>query len=55
MVGWVAQTFGARMSVVAGGVISGLATIVIGFLLAHKRGVPVRSYLRADELVRMVA
>jgi len=55
MVGWVAQTFGARMSVVAGGVISGLATIVIGFLLARKRGVPVRSYLRADELVRMVA
>src|SRR5215475_2564741 len=52
MVGWVAQTFGARMSVVAGGVISGVATIVIGFLLARKRGVPVRSYLRADELVR---
>src|SRR5215469_9678569 len=54
MVGWVAQTFGARMSVVAGGVISGVATIAIGFLLARKRGVPVRSYLRADELVRMV-
>jgi MFS family permease len=46
LVGWVAEVFGARMSLIAGGVISGVATIVIGALLARRRSVRVREYLR---------
>jgi MFS family permease len=55
LVGWVAETYGARMSVIAGGVISAVATVAIGCVLARKRGVQVRSYLRPAELARMVA
>ena len=46
LVGWVAEVFGPRMSLIAGGVISGVATIVIGMLLARRRSVRVRQYLR---------
>jgi len=55
LAGWVAETFGARMSVIVGGVISAAATLVIVCLLARKRGVQVRSYLRPAELARIVA
>ena len=46
LVGWVAEVFGPRMSLIAGGLISGVATIVIGILLARGRSVRVREYLR---------
>jgi MFS family permease len=55
LVGWVAELFGPRMSLVAGGVISAVAAGVIGLLLARRRGVPARDYLRPAALARMVA
>jgi len=55
LAGWVAEVFGARMSLIAGGVISVLATVVIGAMLAHTRRVRVREYLRPRQLVRLVA
>jgi MFS family permease len=50
LVGWVAEVFGPRMSLLAGGVISGVATAVIGVLLARAKGVRVREYLRPARL-----
>jgi predicted MFS family arabinose efflux permease len=52
LAGWVAEAFGARLSIVAGGVISIAATVVMTFLLARSRGVQVRAYLRRAELTR---
>ncbi len=46
LVGWAAEQFGARMSLIAGGMISALAAVVGALLLARARGVPARSYLR---------
>ena len=54
LVGWVAEEFGARMSLIAGGIISVVATVTIGLLLARRRGVQVRDYLTKTELTRMV-
>jgi MFS family permease len=55
LVGWVAEEFGARMSLIAGGAISLVATVVVGLMLAHRRGVQVREYLRPAELARIMA
>jgi MFS family permease len=55
LAGWLAEAFGARLSMVAGGVISVVATIVMTFLVARSRGVQVRSYLRPAELTRSTA
>ena len=55
LAGWVAEEFGPRMSVISGGVISVVATVVVICMLAHRRGVQVRSYLRPAELARIVA
>ncbi len=55
LAGWLAEAFGARVSMVSGGVISVIATVVMTFLLARSRGVQVRSYLRPAELTRMTA
>ena len=46
LTGWVAEQFGARMSLIAGGVISFLAAVVAAVLLARAQGVPARGYLR---------
>lgn len=46
LAGWVAQVFGPRTSLIAGGAIAVLSAVVIGALLARSRGIPVRSYLR---------
>jgi MFS family permease len=54
LVGWVAELFGPRMSLLAGGVISAAAAAVIGLLLAHRRGMAARDYLRPAALARMV-
>jgi hypothetical protein len=40
---------------IAGGVISVTATVVMTFLLARSRGVQVRTYLRRAELTRLAA
>jgi MFS family permease len=46
LVGWAAEQFGARMSLLAGGVISAAAATAVGLLLARARGVPPLDYLR---------
>ena len=45
LAGWVAEAYGARMSMIAGGVISVVATVVVTFILARSRGVRLRTYL----------
>jgi MFS family permease len=55
LAGWVAEEYGARMSIIAGGVISLVAAVVIAFLLARVRGVQLRGFLRPAELARIVA
>jgi MFS family permease len=52
LVGWAAEAFGPRVSLLAGGVISGLATAVIGLMLARSRGARIREYLRPARLAR---
>ncbi len=55
LAGWVAEAYGARMSVIAGGVISLVATVAIGWALARSRGIRIRTYLRPGELARLTA
>jgi MFS family permease len=55
LVGWVAEAFGPRMSLIAGGVISAVATAVIAILLARSRSVRVREYLRPARLARVAS
>jgi len=52
LAGWVAEVAGARLSMIAGGVISMLATVVITAVLARNGNVRVRSYTRSAELAR---
>src|SRR6266571_291282 len=54
LAGWIAETFGPRMSMIAGGLISVVAVVVIGAMLSRARGVRARSYLRPRQLARMV-
>jgi MFS family permease len=46
LVGWVAEQFGARMSLIAGGLISAVAAGVAALLLARARGASIRHLLR---------
>jgi MFS family permease len=55
LAGWVAAAYGARVSMIAGGVISALAALVIAALLVRARGEPLRAYLRPAALARMAA
>ena len=55
LAGWVAEAFGPRMTLIAGGVISAVATAVIGLMFARSRSVRVRDYLRPARLARVVA
>src|SRR5260370_3503841 len=55
LVGWVAEQFGPRMSLLAGGAISAVAALVVAAMLAHSRAVRVRDYLRPRALARLVA
>jgi MFS family permease len=55
LVGWAAEVFGPRMSLIAGGVISAVATVVIGIMLARSRSVRVREYLRPGRLARVAS
>jgi MFS family permease len=54
LAGWVAEMYGPRMSMIAGGVISAVAVVVIAAMLSRARGVRARSYLRPAQLARMV-
>jgi MFS family permease len=46
LTGWLAEQFGARMSLIAGGVISAVAAVVVAVLLAHTSGQRMRSLAR---------
>ncbi len=46
LIGWVAEQFGPRMSLISGGVISAVAAIAVGIVLAHVTGTNVRDGLR---------
>jgi MFS family permease len=50
LVGWAGQAFGPRISLIAGGVISAAAAVVVALLLAHSRSLRVRDYLRPSAL-----
>jgi MFS family permease len=52
LTGWVAEQFGTRISMIAGAAISVLATLTVAVVLARRRGVPVRGYLRAARFAR---
>ena len=43
------------MSLIAGGAISAVATLVIAAVYARSRSAPVREYLRPRQLARMVS
>jgi MFS family permease len=51
LVGWIAEEFGSRMSVISGGVISGVATIVVAALLARGAGAGIRERMRRARLL----
>ncbi len=55
LTGWVAEQFGTRTRMVAGAVISVLATVMVAVVLAHSRGMPVRRYLRPARFARSTA
>jgi len=46
LIGWVAEQFGPRMSLISGGVISAIAAIAVGIVLARVTGTSVRDGLR---------
>jgi len=55
LVGWIAEVFGARMSMISGGVISGLATLVIAALLVRRSEAGIRERLRSALVSRFGA
>jgi MFS family permease len=52
LTGLVAQEFGTRLAMAAGGIISIIAAVVVGVVVARHRGVPVRRYIRPVSLAR---
>lgn len=54
MAGWVAEQFGARISLIAGGTISVAAAAMVAMMLARSQTVRVRDYLRPKEIIRIV-
>jgi MFS family permease len=55
LAGWIGEVLGPRMSMIAGGMISAVAVVVIAAMLSRARGVRPRSYLRPAQLARMVS
>jgi MFS family permease len=55
LVGWIAEQFGVRMSLIAGGAISAGAAIAVAVLFARSRGVKVRDQLRPGGLLKTAA
>jgi len=54
LAGWLAEQYGARMTMVAGGLVSVLATAVAAFVLSRGRGVRMLPYLRPARLARLM-
>ncbi len=50
LAGWVAEAGGARMSIIAGGLISLVATVVMTYVLARNGGIRIPGYARSAEL-----
>ncbi len=50
MTGWLAQEFGTRMAMAAGGIVSAVAAVAVALVVARYRGVPMRSYIRQTRL-----
>jgi MFS family permease len=46
LIGWLAEQFGPRISLVAGGMVSAAAAVAVGLMLARSRGEQARRYLR---------
>jgi len=46
LVGWIAEQFGPRMSLISGGVVSAIAAVVVGLVLSRVTGTTVRDGLR---------
>jgi MFS family permease len=46
IIGWLAQTFGARWGLLAGGIISAVAALVAGLVLARREGLVLRHELK---------
>jgi MFS family permease len=55
LAGWVAQEFGPRMTLISGGIISVIATVVVGLMLAHNSDERLRSFLHPAQLARALA
>jgi MFS family permease len=55
LVGWVAEQFGPRMSLLAGGAVSALAAVAVAAMLSRSRRVRMRDYLRPKTLAQLVA
>ena len=55
LIGWVAEVCGPRMSLICGGLISGVATAVIGAAFARTRSTRIREYLRPSRLAGKTA
>jgi MFS family permease len=55
LAGWIAAAYGPRASIVFGGAVALIATVVVGLVLAHRSGIRARSYLRPAQFARIVA
>jgi MFS family permease len=55
LTGWIAEQFGTRISILFGAVISIAATAAVATLVARRRGLPIRRYLRRTALARTSA
>src|SRR6266571_1123472 len=54
LVGWLAEQFGARTSLMAGGAISAIAAVLVAAVLARSQSLRVRDFLKPRELLRIV-
>jgi MFS family permease len=52
LTGWLAQEIGTRWAMASGGIVSVVAAVAVGVVVARHRGVPMRSYLKQTGLVR---
>jgi MFS family permease len=53
LAGWIAELFGPRIEMIAGGGISVVATVTVAVLVAHRHGASARSYLRPARLAQL--
>ena len=50
LTGWLAQEIGTRLAMASGGIVSVAAAIAVGLVVARRRGVPMRTYLKQTRL-----